>query len=196
VGVPPTSTPDRTAPARPSSIKRSIAGLRATLRWRNPADGDFQRVRVIVNRTRRPRSPADGLMAYTGKATTAKIMLRPGRTLRVAIFAYDRTGNVSKPAYVELRAPVEPLTPGLGETVAGSPVLRWKAVSGASYYHVQVFRAGERVVIAWPVGRSLRMPRNVLRHGASYVWYVWPGIGAKRQATYGRLIGTGRFQYR
>jgi hypothetical protein len=67
-------------------------------------------------------------------------------------------------------------------------------VPGATYYHVQVFRGGRRVHVAWPVGRSLRLPPAVLRPGATYVWYVWPGLERKVDARYGRLIGKATFR--
>jgi hypothetical protein len=34
-----------------------------------------------------------------------------------------------------------------------------------------------------------------MKKGKVYTWYVWPGIGAKSSAKYGKLIGKVTFTY-
>jgi hypothetical protein len=51
------------------------------------------------------------------------------------------------------------------------------------------------VVTAWPKTSSWVAPTKLLRKGATYTWYVWPGIGPKVAGRYGRLIGKATFTY-
>jgi hypothetical protein len=37
--------------------------------------------------------------------------------------------------------------------------------------------------------------RRKLKRGRTYTWYVWPGIGAKAKAHYGKLIGRNAFTF-
>jgi hypothetical protein len=64
--------------------------------------------------------------------------------------------------------------------------MRWKAVGGATYYHLQLFRRGKRILAAWPL-----WPETALRPGVelggrryrlepgTYRWYVWAGAGRR-----------------
>ena len=39
------------------------------------------------------------------------------------------------------------------------------------------------------------LPGKDMKKGKIYTWYVWPGIGAKSAAKYGKLIGKVTFTY-
>jgi hypothetical protein len=73
------------------------------------------------------------------------------------------------------------------------PALRWRARAGATYYNVQIFRGGRRVLNAWSAHARLRVPDGVLRQGRSYVWVVWPATGPRRAARYGVAVGRSTF---
>ena len=79
-------------------------------------------------------------------------------------------------------------------------LLHWRAVQGASYYNVQIYRAGKKVLSTWPaktsllVARSWRFARHRFRLKAGrYRWYVWPGYGSRSADRYGRMIIAGTF---
>jgi len=74
--------------------------------------------------------------------------------------------------------------------VRGGATLRWRAVPKASYYNVQLWHRGRKVLTTWPSGPSFRLPH--LERG-TYIWLVWPGRGLRSQHRYGPLIGKSTF---
>ena len=57
---------------------------------------------------------------------------------------------------------------------------------GATYYNVQLFRNGKKVLTAWPTSTSFRLHDAWKFEGRTqrltpgrYRWYVWPGIGLR-----------------
>ena len=206
-GQPVTSPADRGKPApagpppAPTNLKlvlpRSKPGtgqIPLTLRWTNPAVPDLARVSVILNRARAPRGPADGAVVYSGLRPSAAFTLRAGQKASIALFAYDRTGNVSHAARRTVSlAPLIPLRPVTGSVVGTAPRLTWKAKQRTVYYNVQVFRNGKRVLVRWPSRPFLSLPATRLSPG-TYVWYVWPAVRHKGAApTFGSLIGRATF---
>ena len=206
--APPAATPnaplvDRDAPGAPTKLavieprsKPSTSPIPLTLRWVNPAASDLARVVVILNLKRAPRSAADGSLVYSGLRTSTAFKLRPGTSGYVALYAYDRSGNVSRPARrtVSLAALI-PLRPLTGSRVTSAPRLTWKATEGTAYYNVQVFRNGRRIVVGWPSQASYRLPAHLLEPGI-YTWFVWPAIKHPGAApTFGDLIGRATFVY-
>jgi hypothetical protein len=105
--------------------------------------------------------------------------------------ARKTSGSVATPA---LTRPVE------GARLAAPPLLDWTAVRGASYYNVQVFRNGKKILTAWPSSTSFHLARSWRFDGRAqrlapgrYRWYVWPGFGARAASNYGKLLGTRTF---
>ena len=195
---------DPAAPKAPTKVgvilpraKTSTGTLTVGLRWVNPTASDLARIAVVVNLKRPPQSPADGATIYKGLGTSAVLHLKAGGTGYVALFAYDRNGNVSSPARkVVSLAPLIPLRPTTGSSVTSAPRLTWKPQAGALYYNVQLYRNGSRVFTAWPNEAALSIPRARLLPG-TYVWFVWPAV--KRGSTtpaFGKLIGRATFVYR
>jgi hypothetical protein len=90
--------------------------------------------------------------------------------------------------------------PAAGTRLTRPPLLRWRAVPRASYYNVQLYRGGRKVLTAWPsrTGLQLRMQWRFngrvqrLKPGL-YRWYVWPAYGRAADRRYGRLLGTSTF---
>jgi hypothetical protein len=83
------------------------------------------------------------------------------------------------------------------------PKLTWAKVAGASYYNVQLFQAGAKILSVWPVTTSFRLPHSWTFHGkkhklagGSYRWYVWPGYGPRKASKYGKLLGGSVFVMR
>ena len=80
------------------------------------------------------------------------------------------------------------------------PKLRWKRVAGATYYNVQLWRDGVKLLSFWPIRTSLQLKRRWSYQGRRYVltpgtyrWYVWPGLGARADVRYGTILGRQTF---
>ncbi|MDP9259887.1 MAG: hypothetical protein M3Q31_25510 [Actinomycetota bacterium] len=189
-----------TPPTRLSvSLPRSKPGVTrvpVTVRWANPLAADLARVDVVMNSRRPPRDATDGTVVYGGLATSIVLTLSAGQTRYLALFAWDRSGNVSAAArrFVSL-ASLVPLRPLSGTSVSAAPLLTWKPTKGAAYYNVQLFRSGKRVLVAWPSQPWYHLPARALDPG-TYVWFVWPALEAARATPrFGELIGRATFVY-
>jgi endoglucanase len=195
------STEDRTPPMAPTGLHAAVSNGQISLSWKNPK-ADLANVAVILNAKRAPRSAADGSTVYRGVGTkvTVKVpKLSPGKLVRFAVFALDRSGNASVAARATVVVP-KPSSVSLAPNgkLSGNPSLTWNAVTGATYYNVQVFegtQASKRVGISWPAVTKWTLPGKLMKKGKVYTWYVWPGIGAKSSAKYGKLIGKVTFTY-
>ena len=95
------------------------------------------------------------------------------------------------------------MAPAAGSIVRPGDALTWLESPGATYYNVQLFRGGHKVLTAWPVTARFRLPRSWTFSGhrqtlapGTYKWYVWPGRGARAAARYGRLLGGSSFRVR
>jgi hypothetical protein len=79
--------------------------------------------------------------------------------------------------------------------------MRWTKVERATYYNVQIYRNGRKVLSAWPSRAWYRVPsrwkyrgkRRKLTPGI-YRWMVWPGFGRRARSDYGDRIGPARFK--
>jgi hypothetical protein len=106
---------------------------------------------------------------------------------------HDRAGN-----YAVRTIPVRFRASGAKASITRANsrrVLRWKPVQHASYYNVQLYRGGKKILSTWPTGTHLRLRRSWSYAGhhfrlkpGRYRWYVWPGYGARSAARYGRMI--------
>lgn len=112
---------------------------------------------------------------------------------------HDQAGN-----YATIAVPVKyrAATPAAAVKRAKSPlVLRWKPARRASYYNVQIYRAGKKVLSSWPSHARLQLRRSWSFAGhkfrlkpGRYRWYVWPGYGSRAAARYGHRIVSGTFK--
>ena len=83
------------------------------------------------------------------------------------------------------------------------PLIDWTYVKDASYFNVQVWRNGRKILSRWPIRTSLKM-RSSWTYGEKrfsfssghYVVYAWPGFGSKAAARYGPLLGWTSFDVR
>ena len=201
--TPPGAPADTTAPKAPTKLslvlpraKTSTGTVAVTLRWVKPTAPDLARVVVVLNLKHAPRSPADGTKIYRGLGSSTVLKLAAGGTGYVALYAYDHSGNVSKPAQkVVSLAPLIPLRPFTGSTVTTAPRLTWTAQNATAYYNVQLFHNGTRVLTGWPTQAAFSIPPGKLKPG-TYVWFVWPAVKHGAAApTFGTLIGRATFVY-
>jgi hypothetical protein len=214
---------DATAP--PLSDLGAVAGDRSVaLGWRTSAD--MQAVEMV----RTPGVPPESsTVVFRGPGTSfidARVTngVRYSYQVRVSDAAGNTsTGTVSAvptgaatPAGIE--APGQPGTqpgsqrpgrrllapPAAAVLTAGEPVLlRWTPVRRARYYNVQLFRAGRKILSAWPSKPRYRLKPSWRYRGdryrltpGRYRWVVWPGYGPRARADYGRKIGPSTFRIR
>src|SRR5205823_6097331 len=86
-------------------------------------------------------------------------------------------------------------------TVSDGPVtLHWLQYPRATYYNVQLFRNGRKVLTAWPSTNRLTLTsswlfaKTVVKFGPGrYTWFVWPGLGLVKDRHYGELLGQSWF---
>jgi hypothetical protein len=169
----------------------------ATISWKQPADTQV----VVV-----ARAPGRG-----GKRTTAVYEgrsgrfrdagLQPGVAYRYTLRSRDAAGNTAVAKVIVKLAAL--YAPAAGAVARPGDRLAWVAEPGATYYNVQLFFRGHKVMSVWPVGRSLRLPRAWTFNGGAhhlvrgkYRWYVWPGRGPRAKAVYGPLLGGSVFRVR
>ena len=186
---------DAKAPAAVTGLKAKVAGTKVTLTWKNPSDRDFDHV-VITASERKPSARAATKRVYSGKGTKATTKVAAGQVRWFTVIAYDAVGNASPAATVRVK-PAAPSSfgPEPRAKVRGKVRLSWPVAKGAKYYNVQVFAGKKRVLVSWPAGRALQLPKGKLKRGTTYTWYVWPGLGAKSKAHYGKLIGKNTFTF-
>lgn len=191
---------DRTPPADVTAVRATPGSRTVSIRWTAPSDPDFSHVRVL--RTVATEPAASAIVVYEGNATTLRDAgLRNGTQYRYVIVSFDRTGNRSagvafavQPRAILLWAPKD------GARVVRPPLLVWARVAAATYYNVQLFRGRTKILTAWPTRTQLKLGTTWRYAGrlqrlspGTYRWYVWPGIGARRDATYGAVLGASAF---
>ncbi|HKG43282.1 MAG TPA: hypothetical protein VKB10_03430 [Gaiellaceae bacterium] len=190
---------DHTPPGDVTQLRRSVGYRRLQLRWKAPVDVDFDHVDVYVSTT--ARSPARTLVYRGRRASYADKRFRNGLHYRYLVVSYDFANNPSRGKATALRPSVLLKAPSDRRTVYLPPLLRWTAVPNATYYNVQVFHLGHKVLSAWP-----RKPRQALTRTwryrgraftltkGTYAWFVWPGFGPRSRSDYGQLLGQASFR--
>jgi hypothetical protein len=164
------------------------------VRWKPSSLDDVATITRIARRGR-PETVYRG----TGERFVDK-RIQPGIEYRYSIQTQDEAGNESRRlSKLALAKSVNLRNGSYIPRTAGAPVLRMPAVAGASYYHVQLFRQGKRILAAWPLhpqlvlhtgwswsGHSYRLTRG------RYRWFAWAGFGPRSAARY-KLLGSARF---
>jgi HYR domain len=148
----------------------------------------------------------DGTVPTTCNPRSGSVF--PAGTKIVTCTATDRRGNVARATFNVSVAVVRAarsssalLFPVAGEPVPGPPVLQWRPVRRATFYNVQLYRGGRKIMTAWPTRPRLALSRSWRYNGrrirlrpAVYTWYVWPAFGSKAVPRYGTLLGRSSFR--
>ena len=192
---------DLLAPADVSGVRRTVGYGTVTLAWTRPPDPDFDHVQVFVSIGRKgPRAQRKKLV-YTGNSTHyASRRFDNGTYHRYSIISYDRAGNASSGAPVVVQPSTLLFRPKAGGVVHVPPRLVWAKVRRASFYNVQLYRGGEKILSAWPSAPRLGLQRRWFYKGRAlrlrtgiYSWYVWPAFGPRSKSQYGHLLGQSTF---
>jgi hypothetical protein len=164
--------------------------------------------RVMVMRSVAGARAAQAAVVYNGTGDRfTDSGLHNGRRYAYLVQALDAAGNAtSASATVTPSADASTkhlLSPGAGSSLSRSPLLRWRKIARASYYNVQLFRHGRKILSAWPTRPqyqlrskwSYRGKRHRLGAG-TYRWLLWAGYGHRSQHRYGKLLGKRTFVVR
>lgn len=200
--APQTAGLDRTPPDDVGSLTARGGDGVVVITWKPPKQNDFGTV-VIT------RQPADGSappqVVYRGSATTFRDRgVKNGVEYRYVVTAVDRSGNASAGAAVIalpkaalLRAPRDGARVSLKKTPT---TFKWVASANATYYNFQLFHGSTKILSAWPVKNAYTLQRTWKYDGrryrlapGAYIWYVWPGLGARADVKYGPMLGSASF---
>ncbi len=187
---------DATPPAL--SVASQPADGSVDLSWRASA-GPAPLQWVQVSRDPGVAGAAAGVV-YQGAGTSYQDKrVRNGTRYTYTITAMDQAGNVTQRT-ASAKPGMRLLAPAPGSRLAAPPALSWTAIPKASYYNVQLFKGGTKILSAWPTKASFKLARSWKfggkRHRLArgrYHWYVWPGYGPQRANKYGKPVGHATF---
>jgi hypothetical protein len=196
-------------------VKAEIATKGVVLRWAGSADTfSYAVVRRPGLRSAKPST------IYTGPARRfVDRKLENGVKYRYTVTAYDEAGNGtaraltalptsvrsaptrSTPKHAKPAANTPALTrPAPGARISAPPLLTWSAVAKATYYNVQLWRDGVKILSIWTKHPKFRVERSWRYDGhryaltpGTYKWFVWPGFLRPADNSYGKLVGSRTF---
>jgi hypothetical protein len=182
-------------PPQLSSVSVQSADGANMVHWKSSSPTDVAAISRVARGSRSERS----LFSGAGAGFVDK-KIQDGVEYRYNIRTADQAGNASQARTVLAL----PKVVSLGKIAytprtAAQPILSWPARRGASYYHVQLFRNGKRILAAWPLKTELGLRtrwrwagRRYRLSPAQYAWFVWAGLGPRTAAHY-KLIGHSTF---
>lgn len=184
-------------PPKVSDVQTAVTGNAVTVSWDRSRDTALATVLRAPGRGKQKVS-----VVYHGPASQFRdTSVRAGVTYHYTVATTDAAGNDAR---AKVAASLRQLFfPAPGARVRAGATLAWMASPSASYYNLQLFRGGKKVLSTWPATAHFRLPkawtfaghRYSLERG-KYTWYVWPGHGARSLAHYGKLIGSSSFTVR
>jgi hypothetical protein len=171
----------------PKLTKLALAAQNGAVALTWTASADVATVKIM--RTRGTGAP---ITLYAGKRITSFTdkKAQNGNRYSYVVEGLDEAGNTAEGMGVA--SPSAPLlAPRRAAAVrGGTTTLRWRAAPHATYYNVQLWLRGRKLLTKWPAKPSLRLSH--LRPG-TYLWLVWPGRGPRTKHMYGPLIGRSTF---
>jgi hypothetical protein len=192
---------DATAPGDVTRVRRKVGYGSLALAWQRPPDADFAQVRVFVSNGRKGAKSRRALV-YQGPATRyTNTHFDNAAYHRYTIISYDAVGNASPGARLNIQPSALLSHPKPGAVVHAPPRLAWAKVRKASFYNVQLYRGGEKILSAWPSAARLALRRRWIYAGRSmrlqpgiYSWYVWPAFGPRSRGRFGHVLGLSSFR--
>jgi hypothetical protein len=200
-------------PPKLGRVKTELGERGVILRW--TASKDTRSFAVVRRPGLRGSKPST---LYTGQSRSfTDRRIKSGVKYRYTLTAYDEAGNGA--AKVVLAQPREPVKraalpkpavptrgrpaltrPSEGARLKLPPLLTWSAVQNATYYNVQLYRNGAKILTAWPSDPRFGVRKSWRYAGRSYrltpgryTWYVWAGFGPRSASRYGKLLGKRSF---
>jgi HYR domain len=191
-------TVDRTAPERVAGFAARTGSRAVKLRWTKPIDVDYLRIRIWRKRATGGDWKRIATRRGSASFTDRKVHNHVRYLYRIRSFDLARNRSVA----AQLSAWPSPLRwPKYDSIVHSPPLVDWPRVRHASYYNLQVWRDGRKLLSVWPSNSQYRL-RSIWRfHGAQHTLaggrvtvFVWAGFGPKSRADYGPLYGKTRFR--
>jgi hypothetical protein len=183
-----------TVPATPVFRLRSRFGNHwVKLLWDKPTDVDYSH--VVISRKRVGGTKSTRLGTRSAGTMLLDKPLPNDVRFEYSIRTFDQAGNPSSASKVLGRAS-RILSPHYGTEVGSPPLVDWTSVTRATYFNMQLWRSGRKILSVWPDKSSYHLRADwrfggrhyALRQG-TYRVYVWPGFGARSAADYGGLLG-------
>jgi len=95
--------PDTEAPANVGNLQARIFDDFILLSWENPAENDFEAVRITKMEKFYPRDPLEGKVVYEGRGTRAEDReIEKGGKYYYSVFSRDKSGNYSSGAVISI----------------------------------------------------------------------------------------------
>jgi len=191
---------DTIPPGQVRRVHSSFGDGWVRLSWRNPTDVDY--ARVSVWRRKVGRSFWKLIATRKDRTSFRDGSVRNDTRYVYALRSIDRARNDSPPKTIEGRAS-KILNPGFDAVRGSPPLIDWTSVENATYFNMQLWRGGRKILSVWPRRSAYRLPATWTYNGGRYslrsdryLVYVWPGFGAKSAVDYGRLLGWTAFRMR
>jgi hypothetical protein len=180
-----------------------VAGLRAQVSyhriqvsWQQPTYAGYDHVAIweVIN---------DGVpvKVYTGTDTSFTTTdVDHTQHYQFHVVTIDQGGQYSEGDNVDIATSALLLAPAEGASIQKPPRLTWALVPGASFYNVQLYQNGVKLLSSWPRARHLQLGRSwsfagkhhSLRPGRVH-WYIWPAFGSRGDPQYGTQMGASSF---
>jgi hypothetical protein len=161
--------------------------------------------RIMVTRNSGSARTAQTGVVYDGTgAGFSDTGLKNGAKYTYIVQAFDPAGNSASDSVAvtpNAAASTEHLlSPGFQSRLSRAPMLRWREIRRASYYNVQLFRKGKKILSVWPTKPRYQL-KSVWRYrgkrhrlvAGTYWWYLWAGYGHRSEHRYGKLLGRRSF---
>jgi HYR domain len=188
---------DTVPPKRVGAFRTRSGNGRVKLSWTKPVDLGYDHVLI-----RRKRAGGSNWKKIgTRRDVSSMVDWTPSNDVLYvyAIRSIDKAGNGSAPSTARGR-PSKILSPQFDAIVGSRPLVDWVSSLHASYYNLQLWRNGKKVLSVWPVKSAYRLRSSWTFNGRRYTLssdtyrvYVWPGFGSKAAADYGSLTGWSQF---
>jgi hypothetical protein len=189
---------DTTPPAAPRGVSTAFGAGWIGIAWRKNTEIDLSGYGLWRRRAGRSRWVR---IATSPRETSVRDgTVRNDVRYVYAVRSVDRAGNRSTATKVAVRAS-RILRPAYGAVRSTAPLIDWTNVGKATYYNLQVWHEGRKVLSVWPSSSSYHLTAH-WRYGGRlrslapgrYLVYVWPGYGGKAAADYGKLLGWTAFR--
>ena len=189
---------DRTPPGNVTGLSVNVSGRSALLRWRLPADADFDHLEI--DRTK--AGAKTGAAVYKGTGTTfTDHRLTTGVQYRYLIVTYDHTGNhsagVGRPSEGQRATAVRAGSRREGRRT-GDPSLATDT-KGDLLQRAALPQRQEGLQLVpdphearAPESMEARRSHDSLQRGR-YDWYVWPAFGTRAKPRFAPLEGFNSF---
>jgi HYR domain len=186
-------TVDTVAPAAVLGLRTEFGNGWIKLLWNLPTEVDYSH--VTVWRKRLGATSWKRLGTRSARSTFLDEPVPNDVRFVYSLVSFDEAGNGSLAARVTGRAS-RILSPPYGAVLHSPPLIDWTRVRNATYFNLQLWRHGRKILSVWPLTSSYRLRATWTFNGRHYAFepgryivYVWPGFGAKSAVDYGPLLG-------